>query len=410
MSDSKRLRILILTPSIPYPPNWGFGIRVYQFIRYLAQRHQVTVLAYARSDEADKVTELETTGAKVYTLPPPFTTAAGKRRAQALSLFSRTSFQTSSLCKNEMQSTLRKLLSEQPYDIIQVESSQLSNFEYVGNAKTVLDEHNIEYELLQRMYHTERSPLRRIYNGLEYYKFRREEQRSWRHVDACVFTSAREEQMVARQLPRKTTIVAPNGVDIDYFKPIATTVIPDSLVFTGLISYRPNTDAVLYFAREILPLILRERQRARFYVVGMGATEEVQQLAGPNIVITGEVPDVRPYVQQAAAFVVPLRMGSGTRLKVLEGLAMSKPMVSTTVGCEGICVNHEEHLLIADEPAAFAGQVIRLLRDHDLGGRLGKAGRALVEQQYSWPSVVQILERLYTDLVGLTPDSRVHAG
>lgn len=399
MLNATGLRILILTPSIPYPPNWGFGIRVYQFIRYLSQRHHVTVLTYADIHETNKIEGLQQTGATVLTLPPPFTTSGGKRRAQARSLFSKTSFQTSNLYTFAMQTTLDRLLKEQHFDIVQVESSQLSNYRFDCCAKIVLDEHNLEYELLKRMYHTEKSPLRRVYNGLEYFKFRREEQRSWRQADACVFTSVREQQIVAERLPGATSVTAPNGVDIDYFMPNDTDILQDALVFTGLISYRPNTDAVLYFAREILPLIVRERPAARFYIVGMGATEEVKQLAGPHVVVTGKVPDVRPFVHQAAAFVVPLRMGSGTRLKVLEGLAMGKPMVSTALGCEGICVNHEEHLLVANEPQAFAQSVIRLLKDQELGHRLGKAGRTLVEQEYSWPSVVQILEKLYGQLL-----------
>jgi sugar transferase (PEP-CTERM/EpsH1 system associated) len=403
MSNTKVLRILILTPSVPYPPNWGFGIRVYQFIRYLAQAHEVTVLTYASPQEADKVETLARTGATVHALPPPFAISAGKRRAQALSLLAAKSYQTSSLTTRPMQEMLDRLLSERPYDIVQVESSQLSGFTFQKGPILVLDEHNLEYELLYRMYQTEMSPLRRVYNLLEYLKFRREEQASWHKADACILTSEREQAILTRHLPGKTAVVAPNGVDIDYFQPNAAEEVPDSLVFTGLISYRPNTDAVLYFAREILPLILRQRPGAKFIIVGMGATEEVRALAGPHVVVTGQVPDVRPYVHQASAFVVPLRMGSGTRLKVLEGLAMGKPMVSTTLGCEGISVQDSRHLLMADDPQSFASAVVRLLEDRDLASRLGQAGRSLVERAYSWPSVVEILEHLYRQMLDRMP-------
>ena len=253
----------------------------------------------------------------------------------------------------------------------------------------------MEYELLYRMYQTERSPLRRLYNWMEYTKFRREEQDCWHKADACILTSEREQQILNAQMPRKPTHVAPNGVDIDYFRPSAASVDPNSLVFTGLISYRPNTDAVLFFVNEVLPHIVKARPETVFSIVGMGPPDEVTRLVGLNVKVTGEVPDVRPYIEKASIFVVPLRMGSGTRLKVLEGLAMGKPMVSTRLGCEGIEVQDEEHLLMADDPQAFARAVIRLMDDRELALRLGTAGRTLVESRYSWESIVETMEQFH---------------
>jgi glycosyltransferase involved in cell wall biosynthesis len=136
-----------------------------------------------------------------------------------------------------------------------------------------------------------------------------------------------------------------------------------------------------------------------FYVVGAGATEELKRAASPHVVITDTVPDVRPYVYKSAVFVVPLRMGGGTRLKVLEGLAMEKAVVTTSVGCEGIDVTHGEHLLIADEPRAFADAVLGLLGDRDVRLGLGRQGRALVERQYRWETVVEKLEGFYDRLL-----------
>ncbi len=200
-------------------------------------------------------------------------------------------------------------------------------------------------------------------------------------------------------MPAKPTHVAPNGVDIEYFQPSPKPVDPNSLVFTGLISYRPNTDAVLFFVHEVLPHIVKARPEAVFSIVGMGPPDEILRLASPNVKVTGEVPDVRPYIQNASIFVVPLRMGSGTRLKVLEGLAMGKPMVSTRLGCEGIEVRDGEHLLMEDDPQAFAQAVVRLMEDRELSARLGTAGRALVEQNYSWESIVQTMQQFHLQLL-----------
>lgn len=399
MKPIARRHILFLTPSLPYPPNWGFGIRVYQFLRYLARRREVTLLTYRRPNEEDKISALEQLGVRVRTVKMPRAAETHKRRAQLVSLLSRSSYQSGCLHTAEMQQAINSLHSEHPIDLVHLESSQMAAYRFAPETTVLLDEHNIEYELLQRLGRSEKGMVRRLYNTVEYLKFRREEQRSWHQADGCILTSQREETILRGFAPRQRTAVAPNGVDIDFFTRSETAVEPDTLVFTGLISYRPNMDAAFYFIREILPLILRERPKTVFTVVGMGAPAELYRLAGPNVVITGEVEDVRPYVQRSSAFVVPLRMGSGTRLKVLEGLAMGKAMVSTSLGCEGISVCHGEHLLIADEPAVYARAVLQLLEHPDLRSRLGSAGRELVEHSYSWEAIVQDLEAFHTRIL-----------
>jgi glycosyltransferase involved in cell wall biosynthesis len=325
---------------------------------------------------------------------------SAKRRGQMASLLSPVSFQRRNLTSPAMQRKLDELCAAYDYDVIQVESSQLAGYRFDPRAAFVLDEHNIEYELLYRMYSSDRSPLRRAYNWLEYRKFRREEIRSWQEATGCVMTSAREQEMVRQIIGRKPITVVPNAVDVHNFVPSDTPVDPNAIVMTGLMRYRPNSDAALFFIREVMPRILATRPELVFYVVGAGPPDELKRLAGPNVVVTDTVPDARPYVHKAAAFVVPLRMGSGTRLKVLEGLSMAKPMVSTTLGCEGIDVKNGEHLLVADEPAQLADAVLELLGNPELGARLGQCGRELVLRQYSWETVVEELERFYGELLG----------
>jgi glycosyltransferase involved in cell wall biosynthesis len=172
------------------------------------------------------------------------------------------------------------------------------------------------------------------------------------------------------------------------------------MIFTGLMGYRPNVDGAVYFVHEILPHILRVRPDATFTIVGAAPAEEVTRLAGPNVRVVGEVPDVRPYLAAAAVSVVPLRMGSGTRLKVVEGLAMGKAIVSTSLGCEGIAVRDGEHLLVADEPLAFARSVLRLLDDSDAAAALGRRGRELAVDQYDWAASAQQLETFYAGVLG----------
>jgi polysaccharide biosynthesis protein PslH len=402
-TSARPLRVLIMSPGLPHPPIWGFGIRVSQFLRLLARHHQVSLLTYEEPDETEKVAAVKSLGVDVHTVARPKTTERSKRKAQLSSIFSKLSYQRRALYSRAMQVKLDELVAREPFDVIQIESSQLAGFEFDRRSVLVLDEHNIEYELLYRMYRTEGSAVRRSYNWLEFTKFKREEITSWRSVSGCVMTSAREEQIVKALAPATPTIVGANAVDVDYFRPSAGPPNVHALVMTGLMHYRPNIDGAVYFVQEIFPKILASRPDMVFYIVGAGATDELKRLSGPNVVVTDTVPDVRPYVYDAAVFVVPLRMGGGTRLKVLEGLSMEKAVVSTSVGCEGIDVVHGEHLLVADDPQAFADAVLRLSNDTELAGELGRRGRALVEQRYKWESVVTRLESFYHHLLAGAP-------
>jgi glycosyltransferase involved in cell wall biosynthesis len=388
---------------LPYPPIWGFGTRVYQFLRILARRHDVSLLTYEEPGEDSKVAALRQVGASVHTVPRPVETASHKRLAQLSSILSRGSYQRRNLHSRAMQQALDSLASGDAFDVIQIESSQLAGFAFDSRARLVLDEHNIEYELLYRMYQTERSSMRRLYNWVEFTKFQREETLSWSQVSGCLSTSAREEQIMRGIVPDTPILVAPNAVDVEYFSPTSDRMDLRAIVMTGLMHYRPNIDGALYFVREIFPRILASRPETVFYIVGAGATDELKQLSGPNVVVTSTVPDVRPYLERCAVFVVPLRMGGGTRLKVVEGLAMERAVVSTSIGCEGIEVTHGEHLLIADEPRAFADAVLQLLSDRELACRLGRSGRVLVEGHYTWESVVERIEGFYGRLLSQAP-------
>jgi len=259
----------------------------------------------------------------------------------------------------------------------------------------VLDEHNVDYETYARMREGTSSPLRKGFYRLEETRVRRYEQDAWRRASACVLTSAREEEMVREAAPSTLSAVVPNGVDTEYFRPGNGAVEPGTIVFNGILDYRPNLEAAQFLVEEVLPLVRERHPEAKATIVGRGGPEELKLFARPNVEATGEVPDVRPYLERAAVVAVPIRAGSGTRFKVVEGLALARPMVSTAVGCEGIGVRHEEHLLVAETAPAFAEAIIRLLDDEALGERLGRAGRELVEDEFSWDRAGERLEAVY---------------
>jgi polysaccharide biosynthesis protein PslH len=203
----------------------------------------------------------------------------------------------------------------------------------------------------------------------------------------------------------------PTGVDTEYFAPDAAPEAPGQLVFTGAMDWYPNEDAILHFVDAILPLIRREAPDVRLTVVGRNPSPSLRAAATrAGVHVTGTVDDVRPFMRAASVYVVPLRVGGGTRLKIFEALAMGKAVVSTSVGAEGLPLVAEQHFLAADDPAALAQSVLKLLRDRKARDRLGFAGRRLVEARYSWRGVARRFESELSEAVnGRWAESESHA-
>lgn len=393
------MNVLILSTQFPYPPHSGFETRVYQLTRQIAARHNVTLVSYASPDERqDAATLAEELPVQI--IERVEASVGTKRVAQALSIASPRPFSCRHVYSEKMQRVITDLCSADAFDVVQLESTLFCQFDFPPHVKVVLDEHNIEYELFWRMCQGERSTARRAFNRVEYARFRRFEQRSWRQVDGCFATSGREVEIVRTHAPDVLTAVVPNGVDLDFFQPGDGEIEPHTMVFNGVLEYRPNLDAALHLVEDIWPLVVRRCPDARLTFVGRAPAADARRLARPGVEVLGEVPDIRPHLERAAVVAVPIRMGGGTRLKVVEGLAMGKAMVSTSTGCEGIDVRDDEHLLIGDTAETFASGVLQLFDDPALGLALGRAGRLLVEGEYSWNLAGDRVEALYTSLLG----------
>jgi glycosyltransferase involved in cell wall biosynthesis len=388
------LRVLMVSGQFPFPATWGFATRVRQLAGQAGSRHKLTLLSYGEADGVDAL-DWNVPGMDIRLVHRAPVSAAAKRTAQLSSLLSKQPYQCRATNSHEMQRAINELCSCGGFDIVQVESSILCTFEFPPHVPLIIDEHNIEYEVLQRMEEAERTVLRRSFSALEHRRLRRFEQVWWRRASGCAVTSDREKASVTRFAPSTPTEVVPNGVDLQYFSPTGAAAEPETVVFNGTLAYRPNLDAAYHLVEDIWPRVLESRPRATLTIVGRAPEADIGRLRRPQVVVTGEVPDVRPYLEKAAVVAVPIRMGGGTRFKVLEALAMAKPVVSSTLGCEGIDVRHGEHLWIADDPAGFAGAVVRLFDDAASGIRLGTAGRCLIESAYSWDLAGRRLDRLY---------------
>jgi glycosyltransferase involved in cell wall biosynthesis len=265
----------------------------------------------------------------------------------------------------------------------------------------VVDSHNIDYDIARQYVTAGGSLARRLYAEVNWRKLRREELGTYSDADGVYLCSVADQQRLLGEIPQPRTIVIPNAANTEFYKPRLSDPQADgrSIVFFGLMSYMPNIDGATHFIDEIWPRIAKANPQARCKIIGGSPPASLLALAGPGIEFTGFVPDLRPHLAEAAAIVVPLRIGGGTRLKIVEAMAMSKAIVSTTLGAEGIEGAPGRDILIADEPAAFADAVARLLNEPELARRIGNSARELSEARYAWSSAAQTLAGFFQKIL-----------
>lgn len=260
---------------------------------------------------------------------------------------------------------------------------------------TILFQHNVEAQIWQRHFEVQTHPAKKFYLRAQWTKARTVEAEECRRFDCVVAVSEDDARMMEREYDVKNVEDIPTGVDTDYFKP-GIDALPliqrkNNLVFTGSMDWLPNEDAIKFFVAEVLPHIKREIPDVTLTVVGRNPFASLVEISkkGASIIVTGRVEDVRPYMDAAAVYIVPLRIGGGTRLKIYEALAMELPMVSTTIGAEGLPLEHEQELLLADTPQDFANQVVRLLRDKTLAREMGARAAHRVRRDFGWGRVAE---------------------
>ncbi len=389
------MKILMVIPISPVPTYFGAAIRVKYLLRKLASEHDVTVVTFGTPDQRELfMLEFGDLVDDLYLLPQPWSRKY-KRMAQICSIFSSRSYFFMSGYSRQMQKKIIELMSTRDFDVVHTEFPFMSQYHFPGDAIRVLDAHNVEYENFRRMALKHRSLLRKWFYHMEYRKVYREEVAMFRKQDILMATSKEDIAIIKRDVDDVPAYVIPNGVDTSFFSPHDWQPEQYSLVFTGMMGYTPNDDGMLWFLDEIFPLVLKELPNTKINIVGNQPSDELRRHQSENVIVTGFVDDVRPYVWNSSVFVVPLRMGSGTRLKVVEALAMNKPVVSTSIGCEGIEVEHGNTILIHDDPSEFAGAVVDLLKNRELCLRLVEKGYKLVTSVYDWTVIGDRMLEVY---------------
>lgn len=425
-------RILFLTPQVPYPPHQGTTIRNYNLIANLAANYELHLLSFRQpGDEPPDNSPLPRYCQIIETVPAP---RRSTWQRALTTLFHPAPDMALRLASEAFQSRLGMLLERYRYDVIQIEGIEMAPYALwllnhplwrsarvkgnqpdipIGRPRLVFDDHNAEYVLQQRAWETDVRKLTRLhaalYSFIQWRKLCRFERQVCQQVDRVVAVSDADRNALRRLLPGLSVTVVPNGVDLAYYTaydrqrdPHPPDFGPHALVFTGKMDFRPNIDGVLWFVEKILPLIQEQVPDVHFVIVGKEPQQRVLQLAAnPAVTVTGWVPDVRPYIAAAAVYVVPLRMGGGTRLKVPEAMAMGCAIVSTRLGCEGFPLDELEAgdvAALADTPAALAQAVVDLLNDPPRRRRMGQAARRFVASQYGWKAIVPRLKAVYEEL------------
>jgi glycosyltransferase involved in cell wall biosynthesis len=411
MMVSERLKILLVSPMAPSPPRFGAQARTHGLLSNLGKHHDLTAIILHDDDETPGTSgpAMREYCRDVTFVRNPNRVSGWRRRAlQARSWLSRRSFQRHLFAAPALQQVLDQVLGAQRFDVVFVNFPHLAHYRLrqapAGEALPVviIDSHDINYDLARQVARSTAPLGQRLHASLNWRKLAREELAAYNSADGVCVCSAADQKRLAESAPNATTVVIPNAADIERLQPRATDPASDgrSVLFFGLLATVPNVDGVLFFLRDIWPRIFAVRPNSQFIVIGADPAPAILAHAGPGVTIVGPVDDLRPHLSAAAVIAVPLRLGSGTRLKILEAWAMARPVVSTTLGAEGLGAVPGRHLLIADDPSDFASSVLRVLDEPQLAVQLGREGRALAVERFSWQGAATALEAFFRQALG----------
>jgi polysaccharide biosynthesis protein PslH len=397
-------KLLFLGQTLPYPPDSGTAIRSYNVLRLLARDYDVTALCFYRRattpDVSGSLAALRAIASDVelFRIEQEYSRER-MLTDHARSVLTRRAYTAFAYRSAPFSRALLSRLAREQFVIAHVDSLDLGDYlPLLTGVPIVAGHHNVESALLRRRAENESRVMRRRYLELQA-RFTEDEERRWCPLAAVnLAVSDPDKADFQRLVPGARFEVIPNGVDVDAFVP-SIGGARDGIVFVGGMSWFPNADALEFFDEEILPLVRARDERVKVTWVGRAKPDVIASYAKRGVELTGHVDDIRPYVGAAACYVVPLRIGGGTRLKILDAWAMGKAVVSTSVGCEGLDAIDGQNILIRDDPAAFAAAVMMVLRDPGLRASLERNARATAEQKYSWMVIGEKMRRVYGEVL-----------
>ena len=403
------MKILIISHFLPYPPHGGSLQRNFNLIKETSKNNEIYLLTFTQRklipDEKNLNAGIKALGEyckylKVFKISTDY----NRIKWYLLLFLNLFSFIPYSVWRFESKAMIREIkkqLKNNRFDIIQIDTIALAQYaNFASDLPKILVHQNVESSLLLRRSFNEKNPLIKLYLFFQGQKLRKYEKKVAGKFDVNITVSELDKKEFEGFITDTKFEVVPNGTDTKYFTPKGK-IDSRNLVFVGGMPWYPNKDAMIYFCREVYPLIKEKMPDVEMHIIGRYTRQELQRISrdDKSIKLHGYVNDVRHYIHRAGAYVVPIRIGGGTRLKILDAFACGKAVVSTSVGCEGLDVTPGENVLIGDSPSEFADQVVNLLKDETLRMKLGANARKLVMEKYSWEKIGLLQDSIYQGMV-----------
>lgn len=393
------MRVLQISPRKPYPPSGGGEIVTYNTIKYLSLRnHDITLVSIV--DKSEDIPELQ----EYCEWVPVEKDTRNKIFGILGNLLSAKPYTISKYHSGRVMDVVRRELREKEFDIVHLDGLHVAHYGAMVKREfelpVVLGAHNVETKIMQRFYRSQGNPFIKLYAYYQYRKLYSYEARLCGVFDRCLMITGLDERRLREMNPNVKTAVVPAGVDTSYFYPLNLREEPCSIVSVASMDWLPNVESILWFYYRVFPIVKKSVPEARLYVVGRNPPGAIKDLEGDDVVVTGFVDDVREWMARGRVFIVPLKTGSGMRVKILNAMAMAKPVVSTSVGCEGIGAVHGRSISVADSPEEFAARIVELFNEREKRERMATAGLELVDREYRWE---KIAERMEWEYLGVLP-------
>ena len=395
------MRVLVVDEALPFPPDSGKRLRTYNLIKRLCVRHEVTYLARGGTEELPGCP-----GVEVVLVDEAVTAQRGLRFYAELlaNVASGLPYVVTRHASPAFRQAVDRAVSTHGFDLIHCEWTPYAQnlLHLAGRVPMLLMTHNVESMIWARYFATAVNLFKKAYIGLQWRKMERFEASACQLFDEVCCVSGEDAAVMREHFACPHVSVVPNGVDTQYFAPMDVPAAPASMVFTGSMDWRPNQDGIGWFVDAILPRIRQQMPQAGLDIVGRNPPAALaRQWAAPGGVrVSGTVPDVRPAIAGSGLYVVPLRVGGGSRLKILEALAMGKPVLSTTLGAEGLHLEADKHLVLRDDPDSFARQAAAMLSEPERYAAMARNGRDRVLEEYGWDGIADTLEEAWLRAIG----------
>ena len=403
------MKILLACKQFPHSKVIGGPIIIYNRLKYLSQRNLVSLAAFASEEDKEYIPSVKPFCHDLQLVPYPrkhsLLKIAWDFFASPVPPYFRQTYDSPGMSR-----VIGEMVQKDRYDFVIAEYSVMGQFIHHNPAlppvRRIISVHESYYLARKKAFRHHKLGLKKLREAVNLKGLKKYEFNMYRQADKVLTLTPEGKEELLVICPELDISVVPHGVDVDYFAFSDLREAQESIVFVGNYLHYPNVHAVLYFHREIWPRLKNLLPKIKFYVVGQAPPAEIQKLAqDESIVVTGRVNDVRPYLKKGRVFICPVDLGGGFRGKILEAMAMGRPVVSTSLGAEGIPVQDGENIVIGDEPERFAQGVVKLVKNEALFRRIAKKARQLMEEKYAWGKGVEVMESILEEMMSKRPSS-----